>query len=111
MKVKDFYKAFGKRLKQLRLEANLSQEDLAEFVGVATKTVSYWENAHNPVTLNKIPLIANALNIPIYKLFVFLDIDEKNANKDYLALLQTRTGQELKVLFRVIKELQKMKID
>ena len=111
MKVKDFYKAFGKRLKQLRLEANLSQEDLAEFVGVATKTVSYWENAHNPVTLNRIPLIANALNIPIYKLFVFLDIDEKNANKDYLALLQTRTGQELKVLFRVIKELQKMKID
>lgn len=111
MKVKDFYKAFGKRLKQLRLEANLSQEDLAEFVGVATKTVSYWENAHNPVTLNKIPLIANALNIPIYKLFVFLDIDEKNANKDYLALLQTRTGQELEVLFRVIKELQKMKID
>lgn len=111
MKVKDFYKAFGKRLKQLRLEANLSQEDLAEFVGVATKTVSYWENAHNPVTLNRIPLIANALNIPIYKLFVFLDIDEKNANKDYLALLQTRTGQELEVLFRVIKELQKMKID
>lgn len=109
MKVRDFYKNFGKRLKELRLQANMSQEDLAEHVGVATKTVSYWENAHNPVTLNKIPLIANALNIPVYKLFVFLDIDEKSADKDYTALLQSKTGQELETLFNAIKEFQKIK--
>ena len=107
MKVKDFYKKFGKRLKDLRLEANITQEDLAEIVGVATKTVSYWENGHNPITLNKIPLIARALNIPIYKLFVFLEDDEKAADKDYITLLQAKTGQELETLFNVIKELQK----
>ena len=109
MKTKDFYKEFGKRLKELRLQANMSQEDLAEKVGVATKTVSYWENGHNPVTLSKIPLIANALNIPIYKMFVFLDIEEKSADKDYIGLLQAKTGEELNILFNVIKELQKIK--
>ena len=109
MKVKDFYKQFGKRLKELRLQANMSQEDLAESVGVATKTVSYWENGHNPVTLNKIPLIATALNIPIYKLFVFLDVEEKTADKDYIELLQSKTGEELNTLFNIIKELQKIK--
>lgn len=109
MRVKNFYKEFGKRLKTLRLEAKISQEDLAEIVGVATKTVSYWENAHNPITLNKIPLIANALNIPIYKLFVFTDIEEQSADKDYIELLQLKTAKELDTLFQVIKEFQKIK--
>lgn len=108
MKVKDFYKEFGKHLKELRLQANMSQEDLAEKVGVATKTVSYWENAHNPVTFAKIPLIANALNIPIYKLFLFLDVEEKSADKNYIELLRAKTGEELNILFNVVKELQKI---
>ena len=109
MKLKSFYREFGKRLKQLRLQVNMSQEELAEHVGVAAKTVSYWENAHNPVTLSKIPLIASALNVPVYKLFVFLDIDEQAADKDYIALLQTKTGKELEILFNIIQEFQKIK--
>ena len=108
MKTKAFYKEFGKRLKQLRLQANMSQEELAKQVGVATKTVSYWENAHNPVSFSKIPLIADVLNIPIYKLFVFVDVDDKLADKDYITLLQSKTGEELNTLFNIIKELQKI---
>lgn len=109
MKTKDFYKKFGKRLKELRLQADMSQEDLAERVGVATKTVSYWENGHNPITFSKLPLIADVLNVPIYKLFVFLDVEEKSADKDYIGLLRAKTGEELNTLFNVIKELQKIK--
>ena len=108
MKTKDFYKQFGKRLKQLRVQANMSQEKLAEKVGVATSTVSYWENAHNPVSFSKVPVIADVLNVPIYKLFVFLDTDEKLADNDYITLLQSKTGEELNTLFNVIKELQKI---
>ena len=108
MRVKDFYKQFGKRLKELRKQANISQENLAETVGVSTKTVSYWENGHNPITLNKIPIIATALNIPIYKLFVFLDVEEKAADKDYIELLKVKTGEELNTLFNVVRELQKI---
>lgn len=109
MKTKDFYKRIGQRLKELRLQANITQEELAEGVGVATKTVSYWENGHNPVTLSKIPLIATTLNVPIYKLFVFLDVEEDVADKDYIELLQMKTSKELEVLFNLVKELQKIK--
>ena len=109
MKTKIFYKEFGKRIKALRLKANMSQEKLAEQVGVATKTVSYWENAHNPVSFSKIPVIADALKVPVYKLFLFLDTDEKLADNDYITLLQSKTGEELNTLFNVIKELQKIK--
>lgn len=105
--VKKFYKEFGKRLKQLRLQANISQEELAEKVNVSTKTVSYWENAHNPVTLSKIPGIAKALNIPVYKLFVFLEADEQNADKEYIELLQIKSGQELDKLLNTLQEFKK----
>ncbi len=109
MNTKEFYKKFGKRIRELRLKANISQEQLAEYIGVSTKTVSYWENAHNPVTFSKIPLIADALNVPIYKLFLFTDIEETKADNDYIALLQAKTGKELDILFKFIKELQKIK--
>lgn len=108
MNAKDFYKNFGKRLKELRINAGLSQEQLAEKVGVSTKTVSYWENSHNPVTFGKIPLIAETLNIPVYKLFLFFDDEETAADKDYVALLRARTGKELDTLFKIVKELQKI---
>ena len=109
MNIKYFYKEFGKRLKELRIQANMSQEELAEQVGVATKTVSYWENAHNPVSFSKIPLLADALNVPIYKLFVFFDSEEKLADNDYIKLLQSKTGEELNSLFNIIKEFKKIK--
>lgn len=108
MKTRDFYKKFGKRLKDLRLKANITQEQLAERTGVSTKTVSYWENGHNPITLNKLPIIADILNIPVYKLFVFLEVEEKAADKDYIALLQAKTGKELETLIAIVQELQKI---
>ena len=109
MKIKEFYRKLGKRIKELRIEAKLSQEQLAEYVGVSTKTVSYWENAHNPVTLNKLPFIAEALNVPVYKLFLFLDIEEDKADEDYVALLQSKTAKEVEFLFKIVKEFQKIK--
>lgn len=109
MEVNNFYKNFGKRLKELRVQAKITQDELAEYVGVSTKTVSYWENGHNPITFNKIPLIANALNIPAYKLFIFYNADETRADKDYITLLQSKTGQELDILFNIIKEFKKLR--
>ena len=108
MLTKERLKNIGINIKSERLRCGMSQEELAEQVGVATKTVSYWENAHNPVSFSKIPLIADVLNIPIYKLFVFVDVDDKLADKDYITLLQSKTGEELNTLFNIIKELQKI---
>lgn len=35
---------FSKRLKELRIEKNLTQEQLADILAVLPRTVSYWEN-------------------------------------------------------------------
>ena len=54
---------FGSRLKTLRKKAGLTQEDLAEAIGVHSVTVSQWEsNSFLPKTLN-IKAIAKALGV------------------------------------------------
>ena len=65
-----FRKLFAARLKELRTAADISQEKFAELLGVAPKTVSYWENGHNAVNFDKLPKIAEVLQVPVFQLFV-----------------------------------------
>ena len=91
-----FKKQFAKRLKELRQLTNLSQEELAEKVGVAEKTVSYWENCHNSVALSKIPILAEALNVPEYALFIF-------DNSIKVSELGPLSAKDKKILEKIIK--------
>lgn len=101
-------KQFANKLKEIRIASGLSQEKLAEKLGVATKTVSYWENGHNAVTFNKIPLIAKALNVPVYKLFVFGDI--LSGDDDEISeLINSLTERERLCISKVIKAILALK--
>ena len=55
---------FGSRLRELRLAAGLSQEQLARRVGVSWSTINRWENgkgAPSPLAREKLtPLLAEA---------------------------------------------------
>lgn len=104
----EFQKQFANKLKEIRIASGLSQEKLAEKLGVATKTVSYWENGHNAVTFNKIPLIAKALNVPVYKLFVFGDILSGDDDK-ISELINSLTERERLCISKVIKAILALK--
>lgn len=75
----DFKKKFGEKVKYYRKLAKLTQEQLAEKLGVASNTIGYIERGKNSIHFSKIPLSAEALGVEVYKLFVFIDI-ENNPN-------------------------------
>lgn len=54
---------FGKRLYQLRKEKNLSQEDLAEQLGVSRQSVSRWENGSASPDFDKTVQIAEFFGV------------------------------------------------
>lgn len=60
---------FGARLQVLRADAGLSQEQLAERVGVDRKTISRTENGHTDTSLDRIVTLAAALQQPPVELF------------------------------------------
>ena len=60
---------FGSRLKQVREENKISQEDLAELVQVSRQSVSKWENNECYPTVEKLLMISIKLNVSIDWLF------------------------------------------
>lgn len=58
----------GRRIRQLRAERNLSQEQLAELAGIARHSVYRTELATHSASLDHLTLIADALGVPLVDL-------------------------------------------
>lgn len=62
---------FGNRIRTLRKEKKMSQERLAEKIGVSTNTVYRWEHAEDAPEFDRLAMIAQALDCPVKDLFDF----------------------------------------
>ena len=59
----------GKKIRQLRFKAGLTQEQLAEKMGVGPQAVSKWENAAAMPDITALPLLAGTFGVSIDDLF------------------------------------------
>ena len=59
----------GKKIKALRFKAGLTQEQLAEKLGIAAQSVSKWENAVAMPDITTLPLLAETFGVTIDDLF------------------------------------------
>ncbi len=62
-------KEFGDRVRELRLEANLSQEKFALLIDMDRTYLASVENGKRNISLENIAKIANGFNITIEELF------------------------------------------
>ena len=62
------YKLLGQRIRTARLAAGLSQEELAEMVGLTSQHISHTEVASTKISLPALVKIANALHTSVDKL-------------------------------------------
>ncbi|MFD4660851.1 helix-turn-helix domain-containing protein [Kitasatospora sp. NPDC058444] len=60
--------AVGARLRSMRRERGLSQVQLQERSGVDNKTISRVENGHRNVGLDELVRLADALDVPVWRL-------------------------------------------
>lgn len=80
---------FGQKLKKIRKENNLTQEQLAEMIFVTRTAISKWETDNGYPSIDSLKAISNTFNISIDELISDADIenkkllDEKNARKMY----------------------------
>ena len=58
----------GKFISELRKEKNLTQEQLAEKMGVTDKSISRWENGKTMPDLSMITILAEELNVEVSEL-------------------------------------------
>lgn len=71
---------FGEKIRKLRIEANLTQKDLAEQLNVTYQTVSKWETDINEPDFSTLKELAKILNCSIE--YLFSEEDEVVENVD-----------------------------
>ena len=71
-------------IRQLRERQNLTQAELAERIGVSSKTVSKWEPAKGLPDISLLPPLAQALNISVIELMNGEHIINKNVSSNML---------------------------
>lgn len=100
--VKDFKKNFGKRVKLL----GLSQERLAELIGISSNTVGYIERGKNSISMAKLPALCSALHVEPHQLFLSDDfVSDINKIDQINILLARANNKQLGVIFNLIKNL------
>lgn len=74
--MQDLQKAFGERVRKLRLERGLSQEKFAFKIGIHRTYIGMVERAERNVTLSTVYKIAQALDMTISELLSNIESDE-----------------------------------
>lgn len=65
----------GKRIREARLLAQMTQEELADRIGVSFQQIQKYENATNKTSCSRLWLIAKALSMPMSYFFYDTEID------------------------------------
>ena len=79
---------FNQNLQKLRAEKNISQEQLADKIGVSRQSVSAWESGKSSPELEKLVAISNLFNLSLDELTgeistKKIDFDKEDYNKTY----------------------------
>ena len=85
----------GKKIAELRKKNNLSQEELAEKVGVSRQTISKWEIGDTTPDINQVKIISKIFNISIDEL---VDNDINNVIVEKVSNTEKLAGITIKIL-------------
>ena len=101
------------RLKQLRIEKNLLQSDIAKIIGVSDRAVGFYETGRRDMNTETLSVLANFFNVTIDYLLGISDIrnlDDK-AKQDFQFAYHKETeglsDEDIKEALRIYKEIKK----
>ncbi|QGZ96952.1 helix-turn-helix domain-containing protein [Terricaulis silvestris] len=98
----------GQRVRTRRLEIGMSQERLAELLGVTFQQVQKYEKGVNRIAASRLHDIASALELPVARFYEGIAAGRgpgvAESTKDYIDdALATPEGAQLMALFAAIK--------
>lgn len=90
----------GKRIKELRKSLSLTQEQMAEIVGIEPNNLSRIENGKNFPTPENLQKIAKALGVCVNELFAFNHLKSYNEIKETISDVLERDEKKGRLLYR-----------
>ncbi|MBO5228528.1 MAG: helix-turn-helix transcriptional regulator [Lachnospiraceae bacterium] len=82
--------SIGTTIKKLRRERDITQEQLAEYLGISSKAISQWECDKTMPDISQLPLLANIFNVTTDEI-LGVNIDKREKRIDDIC----RKGNDL----------------
>lgn len=98
------YYEIGQRIRKMRKAHDLSQEELAEKIGISTTHMSHIETGNTKLSLPVLVSISQALGVQTDDLlFESANTSKNNALNEIVELLDTCTPQQVRVIQDIIR--------
>lgn len=110
----DLSKVIGQRLRSYRLQAGLSQEQVADLARCHPTYIGQVERGEKNATLESIEKISNALNVPLSTLFDKIETTDdfdSNIPLQCYNLLLAKGKQDQENLFNVLLSIEQYKLE
>lgn len=85
--------SFGENLKNIRKQRNMTQEELAEMLGVSRQAISKWESNHGYPEMEKLIVMSKNLNISIDYLLNETSVMEEEGITEETSVVYASTGK------------------
>ncbi|MBS5801906.1 MAG: helix-turn-helix transcriptional regulator [Brachyspira sp.] len=96
----------GLKVKEFRKQQKLTQEKLAEIIGVDNGYISKLEVGQNFPSISTLEKIADALNIELYELFQFTKSNDKDFKDEIISIYDNLNKEKQYTLYRVAKAME-----
>lgn len=93
----------GSTIKQARLSANLTQDELAEQIGITGRYIMALENEHKHPSFEVLCKIILTLNIPADNIFYPESQNTENEKEQLIRLLSRCDERDLKIITATVK--------
>ncbi|MCD7779728.1 MAG: helix-turn-helix domain-containing protein [Candidatus Gastranaerophilales bacterium] len=102
---------FGMRVKELRKSKNLTQEQLAEKIGMDTQNLCKMENGNHFPQFKNLCKIAEALDVEIKDLFDFAHFTEREKIINEITnFLKNAENKDVEFMYKSMKNIQEYNI-
>ena len=99
-------KLFGKRIKELRKQKNLTQEQLSEMLGVFQKQIGNIETGKTFTTMVNLEKLAFVLGVNVQDLF---DYNHQKSREELIneitCIINEISDDKLRTLYRIFKDI------
>ncbi|MBQ8459218.1 helix-turn-helix transcriptional regulator [bacterium] len=104
----DAQKLFGKRIKELRKQNNLTQEQLAEKLGVFQKQIGNIETGTTFTTMANLDKLAKILGVEVQDLFNYNHKKSRNDLIDEInCMINSSSDESVQIVYKIVKDILK----
>lgn len=99
-------KLLGLRIKEIRKSLNMTQERLAELVGIGTPNISYIENGKFAPSVDTLEKMAKVMNVKPYEFYMFDHLDDIDSIKKELFNNLEQNDKLLRMMYKFYRSIK-----